>query len=160
SIAWKVNDKLSLGAQVNAMYGIYKDNLAINNANPLYGDGRLKMKNETWGWGGNLGFLYEFTPSTRVGLTWNSQVSLDFEATPEFTGLSPFISAALAKSGLLNSKLAVGIKVPQGAMGSLFTQVDERWAVLGSVGWQQWLKFGQVQIGIDDITNPKSLTTA
>ena len=48
----------------------------------------------------------------------------------------------------------VGIKVPQQAMASMFTQVDDRWALLGSVGWQQWSKFGQVQIGIDDSLNP------
>ena len=54
----------------------------------------------------------------------------------------------------------MGINVPQQVMGSLFTQVDDRWAVLGSVGWQQWSKFGQVAIVVDDITNPKSLTTA
>jgi long-chain fatty acid transport protein len=44
-------------------------------------------------------------------------------------------------------------------MGSFFTQVNERWAVLGSVGWQQWSKFGQVQLGIDNTTNPTSTTT-
>ena len=45
-------------------------------------------------------------------------------------------------------------------MASLYTQVDDRWALLGSVGWQQWSKFGQIQIGIDDTTNPTSLTAA
>jgi len=33
-----------------------------------------------------------------------------------------------------------------------------RWAVLGSVGWQQWSKFGQVQLGIDNTGSPTSLT--
>jgi long-chain fatty acid transport protein len=61
--------------------------------------------------------------------------------------------------GLLDSNIKVGIEVPQQVMGSLFIQVDDRWAVLGSVGWQQWSKFGQVQIGIDDTNNPTSLTT-
>jgi long-chain fatty acid transport protein len=44
-------------------------------------------------------------------------------------------------------------------MASLYTQVDDRWALLGSVGWQQWSKFGQVQVGIDT-TRPVDLTTA
>jgi long-chain fatty acid transport protein len=160
SVAWKVNDKLSLGASLNAMYGIYKDNVAINNVDPLLGDGRLKIKDETWGWGANLGLLYEITPQTRLGLTWNSQVNLDFNAPLEFAGLGPLVSAALDHAGLLNSSLAIGIKVPQQAMASLFTQVDDRWALLGSVGWQQWSKFGLVQVGIDDATHPVSVTTA
>ncbi|MCC7325660.1 MAG: outer membrane protein transport protein [Burkholderiales bacterium] len=160
SIAWKVTDKLSLGASLNAMLGIYKNNVAINNVDPRMGDGRLKMKDETWGWGANLGLLYEFTPATRLGLTWGSQVDLDFNAPLEFSGLAPGISAALGKAGLLGSSLAVGIKVPQQAMASLFTQVDARWALLGSVGWQQWSKFGQIQVGIDDSLNPTSITTS
>ncbi|MEO8303193.1 MAG: outer membrane protein transport protein [Betaproteobacteria bacterium] len=160
SVAWKVNDGLSLGASLNAMYGIYKNNVAINNVDPLYGDGRLKLKDERWGWGANLGLLYEMTSATRFGLTWTSQVNLNFNAPAEFTGLAPGVSAALGKAGLLNSSIEVGIKVPQQVMASLFTQVDERWALLGSVGWQQWSKFGQLQLGIDDSTHPKSLTTA
>jgi long-chain fatty acid transport protein len=159
SIAWKVNDKLSLGASLNAMYGIYKDNVAINNLNPLIGDGRLKLKDEKWGWGANLGLLYEITPATRLGLTWSSQVNLNFNAPLEFAGIGPVVSAALAKTGLLNSSLSVGIKVPQTAMASVYTQIDDRWALLGSVGWQQWSKFGQVQVGIEDISHPTSSIT-
>ena len=48
-------------------------------------------------------------------------------------------------------------KVPQQKMGSIFAQMNDRWAVLGSVGWQQWSKFGQVELGIDDTTNPRSI---
>ena len=44
-------------------------------------------------------------------------------------------------------------------MGSVFHQVNDRWAVLGSVGWQQWSKFGKAELSIDDTTNPTSLTT-
>jgi len=64
-------------------------------ASILLGDGRLKMKDQAWAWGGNLGSLCEFTPSTRVGLTWTSQVNLNFNAP------------------------------------GLFTQIDDRWALLG-----------------------------
>jgi long-chain fatty acid transport protein len=45
-------------------------------------------------------------------------------------------------------------------MASAFSQIDERWAVLGNVGWQQWSKFGQVAIGIDNSANPVALTTS
>jgi len=160
SIAWKATDKLSLGASLNAMYGIYKNNVAINNVDPLLGDGRLKTKDEAWGWGLNLGLLYEVSPATRIGLTWNSQVDLDFDAPLEFAGLGPAVRAALTKAGLLGGSLVVGIKVPQQAMASVFTQVDDRWALLGSVGWQQWSKFGQVQLGLDDSLRPTSITTS
>jgi long-chain fatty acid transport protein len=31
-------------------------------------------------------------------------------------------------------------------MASVFHQLNPRWAVLGSVGWQEWSKFGQLQL--------------
>ncbi|WP_291994045.1 outer membrane protein transport protein [Candidatus Accumulibacter sp. ACC003] len=160
SVAYKVNDKLSLGAGLNAMYGIYQDQVAINNPNPAFGDGRLKYDDNTWGWGANLGLLYEIDEGTRIGLTWNSQVNLDFKATPKFSGLSPLVASGLNKAGLLDSQLKIGITVPQQAMLSVFTQLDPQWAALGSVGWQQWSRFGRINIGIDNTSNPVSLTTA
>ena len=159
SIAYKVTNKLSLGASLNAMYGIYKNQVAINNFDPAYGDGQLKLDDHDWGWGGTLGLLYEVTAGTRVGLTWNSQVDLDFKGSAKFSGLAPGLSTLLNDRGMLNSDIKVRIKVPQQLMGSIFTQVNDRWAVLASVGWQQWSKFGQVQLGIDDTTDPRSITT-
>jgi long-chain fatty acid transport protein len=159
SVAYKVTDKLSLGASVTAMYGIYKNQVAINNVNPSFGDGQLKLDDDAWGWGLNLGLLYELTPGTRVGFTWNSQVDLNFNAPFQFSGLAPGVNTALSNAGLLNSKFDLGIKVPQQVMLSLFTQVNDRWALLGSVGWQQWSQFGQVQLGVDNTTNPTSAAT-
>jgi len=160
SIAYKVNDRLSLGATVNAMFGIMKQQVAINNPGALgAADGKLEVSDREWGWGLNLGLLYEVDPATRLGLTWNSQVKLDFSASPHFSGLSPVVAAALARRGAFDANLDLGIYVPQGVMASVFHQVNEQWAVLGSVGWQQWSKFGKVDISINDTNNPASLTT-
>jgi long-chain fatty acid transport protein len=160
SIAYRVNDRLSIGAGVNAMYGIFKQQVAVNNVLPLAPDGQLKVDDKTWGWGANLGVLYEVTPATRVGLTWNSQVTLDFGAPAQFSGLGPGFAVLFASRGLLDAQLNLGVRVPQQAMASVFSQLDERWALLGSVGWQQWSKFGEVEVGIDNTLNPRSLTTA
>jgi len=168
SIAYKATDKLSLGASVNAMYGIFKNQVAINipdaqrpgNFVPIRRsetDAQLNVEDETWGWGVSLGLLYEFNAGTRLGFTWNSQVDLDFSAQTEFSNLGQ-LGTALQNAGLLNKTLDIGIKVPQQLMGSIFHQVNDRWAVLGSVGWQQWSKFGQVQLGVDNTASPTSLT--
>jgi len=160
SVAYRVNDRLSVGAGVNAMYGIFKQQVAINNVLPSLADGQLKLDDKAWGWGANLGLLYEVSPATRVGLTWNSQVKLDFAAPAQFSGLGPGLSSLLAARGLLGAQVNLGVTVPQQVMASAFSQLDERWAVLGNVGWQQWSKFGQVAIGIDNTANPVALTTS
>jgi long-chain fatty acid transport protein len=166
AVAYRVNDQLSLGASLNAMYGVYKNEVAVNNRavnpniDPNYPDGQLELDDNDWGWGANLGLLYEVDERTRLGLTWNSQVNLDFEAKAKFSGLAPGLEAVLGQRGLLDSSIKLGINVPQQVMASAFSQVDDRWALLGSVGWQQWSKFGQVQIGIANPENPTSVTAS
>ena len=170
TIAWKATDKLSLGAGVNVMYGYYKNQVAINVPDTLRpgivvpsqraaGDAQLTLDDNTWGVGANLGLLYEFDPRMRFGLTWNSQVNLDFSAPAQFSNLGQ-LGTDLQNRGLLDATVKVGIKVPQQAMGSVFAQLNDRWALLGSVGWQQWSKFGQVQLGLDNTSSSNSLTTS
>ena len=158
SIAWKATDKLSLGASLNVMYGIMKNTVAVNNifGNP---DGQLTLDNNTWGVGANLGLLYEFTPGTRVGLVYNSQVKLDFSPQAQFTGLAPLLGAVLNARGLPGATVDLGVTVPQGVMLSGFHQVDDKLALLASAGWQQWSKFGKVDVGIES-NNPVGFTTS
>jgi long-chain fatty acid transport protein len=155
SIAWRVNPALSLGASVNAMYGKLRNQVAINTIDGP--DGRLVLDTHKWGWGANLGVLYEPSKTTRFGLTWNSEVKLDFSAPTEWSGLSRRLETVLANRGLLNTTLDLGVTVPQGVNGSFFHQLDDRWALLGSVGWQQWSKFGYVEVGVNS-DDPHSLT--
>ncbi|MBK7676054.1 MAG: outer membrane protein transport protein [Candidatus Accumulibacter sp.] len=158
SIAFRVTDKLSLGASVNAMYGYLKNETGIKNLFSA-NDGKLSMSDGTWGWGGNLGLMYEATPDTRFGLTYSSQVKLDFEPQARFSGTGPVLTALLDARGLNRATLNLGITVPQQVMGSVFHTVNDRLALLGNVGWQQWSKFGDVEVGVEDTNNPTSLTT-
>jgi len=158
SIAYRVNDRLSLGAGINGMYGIFDQQVAINNALPSLDDGRLEIDDNAWGWGGNVGVLYEPKPGTRLGLTYTSAIDLDFRGPAQFSGIGPILSAKLQARGLLDAKVDVGAKVPQQLMASMYTEIDEQWALLGNFGWQDWSEFGEVEIGIDNSQNPISLT--
>ncbi len=111
SIAYRATDKFSVGASVNAMYGYLKSVTAVNNLQPGLADGKVHLSDTEWGWGGNVGLLYEFTPDTRVGLTYSSQVNLNFSTPAQFTNLGPVMSALLGARGLLNANVNVGIKV-------------------------------------------------
>lgn len=155
SIAYRVSPQLSLGASVNATYGKLRTQLAVNNITGP--DGQLVLDSHEWGYGANLGILYEPTTATRFGLTWNSQVKLDFSAPTEFSGLARGIETVLHRRGLLNTTLDLGINVPQGVNGSVFHQINDRWGLLGSVGWQQWSKFGYVEVVVNS-NDPQSLT--
>ena len=105
-----------------------------------------------------MGLLYEVDRGTRFGITYNSPVKLNFNAQPQWNDLGPGIRTLLASRGLLDANIDLGVTVPQGVNASFYREVDPRWAVLGSVGWQQWSKFGEVDVGVDS-NNPTGLTT-
>ena len=155
--AWRVNENLSLGASLNAMYGKFENKVAVNNIIGL--DGSLSLDDNTWGFGANVGLLYEMGPGTRFGITYNSPVNLNFRATTQWDGLAPGIRALLASRGLLDANVDLGVTVPQGVNASFYHEMDPRWALLGSVGWQQWSRFGRVDVGVDS-NNPIGLTTS
>jgi long-chain fatty acid transport protein len=158
SIAYQVTDKLSLGGGINGMYGIFDQTVAINNAVPSLGDGSLQIDDDTWGWGANVGFMYEPKPGTRLGLTYTSEIELDFSGPAQFSGIGPVLTALLESRGLLDAQVDIGAKVPQQVMGSLYTEVNDRWALMGNVGWQDWSEFGEIELGIDNTQDPTSLT--
>jgi long-chain fatty acid transport protein len=139
------------------MYGKFDTKVGVNNI--VGPDGRLSLDDNTWGLGANLGLLYEVSPGTRFGITYNSPVDLKFNATTQWDGLAPALRAVLGTRGLLDADVDLGVTVPQGVNASFYHEIDPRWAILGSVGWQQWSKFGRVDVGIDS-NNPVSVTSA
>jgi long-chain fatty acid transport protein len=138
------------------MVGKFENRVAVNNI--VGSDGSLELDDNAWGFGANLGLLYEVNQGTRFGITYTSPVKLDFSAQPQWSDLGTGIRALLASRGLLDANVDLGVTVPQGVNASFYHEIDPRWAVLGSVGWQQWSKFGEVAVGVDS-NNPIGLTT-
>ena len=145
SLSFKATDWLSLGAGLNAMYGFMDSKLAVNTGTPV--DGQLHIKDTTWGFGGNFGVMITPAEGTRLGLTYQTPLRLDFQDTPELT-----VFGANAGSILLNNRqLDLGMTVPQSVMAGFYQQLCPKWAVMGDVGWQQWSQFGEVQVGVDSL---------
>jgi len=151
ALAYKVNDQLSIGVGLNAMYGVFQVETAVHNAlDPLIGDGQLDINAHDWGYGANLGVLYELQPGTRLGLDYTSAIDLNFTDTPTFTNLGPVLGAVLpAKIGQLD----LSMTVPQTVMASIYHELDGRWALLGNIGWQQWSEFGRIGVEVNSSTS-------
>lgn len=146
SVSYRVNDQLSVGVGAKAMYGILQTQMAIDTT-PLNhldrSDEQLKYEDTTWGYGGNIGAIYQPKPDTRIGLTYTSKVDLNFEDNLNISGTDPVI-------GLLNgARTKLDMTVPQTVTLSLYQKINERWAFLASTNWQDWSEFGQVYADVD-----------
>ncbi len=156
SVAYRVNPELSVGASLNAMYGMLRMQVVVNDS--VGADGELAADSNKWGVGANLGILYEPTKDTRLGITWTSALPPGLQRACEILGSLGADAGPARNRGLLDADLKMGINVPQGVNASVFHQLDREWALLGSVGWQQWSTFGIVEIGVDDLGELHSLT--
>ena len=143
SVSYQATDWLSIGVGLNAMYGYLNTELAVNNG--IGPDGQMTLKDTTWGFGANVGVLFKLSEQTRLGLTYLSQVKLDFSDTPSFTGLGPVLGGILANPSELN----LGTTVPQSVMLSAYHSLNDQWAVMADFGWQDWSAFGNVQAGVE-----------
>lgn len=160
TIALQLEKGLSVGAGLVAMKAFYHNKVGINNAifeEDIAPDGQLKLSDNTWGVGANLGVLYEANNCTRFGLTYQSPIKLDFSLPTQFSGIRPVLNGILLDTSLLHSNIDIGLEVPQSVMLSFFHQMSDQWAILMSTGWQNWKRFGQVDIGIST-TEPRRLT--
>lgn len=157
ALSYRLNDWLSLGAGLNMMYGYIDSQVAVNNIGDKRADGQLKYVDREWGYGGNFGVMVTPTTGTRFGLTYLTEVKLDFSAMPEFSGLGPVLQSALNARGLTTNNLDMTMHVPQMVMMSAFQDLNDQWSVMGNIGWQNWSRFGEIEIGVNSV-NPQSLT--
>ena len=164
ALSYRINEQLSIGVAANVMIGYLNYSAAINNRdtilNPNAPDGQMAMNDTTVGAGGNVGLLYEPKKGTRFGVTYYSQVKLNFGAVPTFTGLSGPLGTALQNGGHLTNELDLGVTVPQSVMVSSYHEFTERWAMMLDFGWQNWNQFGKVEIGLTGTPAALNTTTS
>ena len=146
AVAYQVTDWLSLGAGVVALYGVLEQKAAVNNPGPNQDDGRLKIEDDDWAYQVNLGVLVEPRKGTRFGLTYLSEGDLEFKDEPDFSNLGPGLEAILRAQGLLDAEIEVEFTMPQAVMLSGYHELNDRWVIMGNLGWQDWSEFGKVGV--------------
>jgi long-chain fatty acid transport protein len=149
AVSFRANEHLSFGAGFNWMFGFFNQENAVRNV-VQQTDGVFELNDNTQGFGANAGVLWEFNDEHRLGLTYVSQVKLDFSDVPEFTGLSPFMEAALERAGILGAEIDLGMTVPHMVMASTYHKLSDEWALMANVGWQNWNNFGKLQVSVGD----------
>ncbi|WP_283130314.1 outer membrane protein transport protein [Enterovibrio norvegicus] len=145
NIAWKANEYWSVGAGLSAVYGTaelnrHKGLLSFNGANGNASDKLITMEGDTFGFGWNVGTLYELDDKNRWGLAYRSEVTLDF--TGDFTDHTG-AAAGLPAGTTIKGDLEVVLPATLEASG--FNQIDDRWAVHYSVLWTEWSKFKELR---------------
>ena len=147
-LAYRFNDRLSLGAGPYMMYTDSKTKARVNNLLPDYGDGSVKLEEDGTAFGYMLGAMYEFTPATRIGAVYRSSVKPDLEGTPSFEDLDPLLREGLAALDLLGTEVDVDFTVPAQAQVGVYTELSDRWSLTGDLLWINMSEFGITRVSV------------
>jgi long-chain fatty acid transport protein len=172
SMAYKLNDRLSMGVGVNLQYIKGKLTQAIDQGSlcaptqaqlqalgvpgadpalcaglvPQGSDGFGKVNGNNWGGGYNVGLLYEPSSSTRIGLAYRSKIKQQLSGTARFRNTLPQFS----NFGIfVRTDARVDVDLPQSASASIWHDINNNWSVMADVSWTGWDTFDELIIQYD-----------
>ncbi|MHB1351912.1 MAG: OmpP1/FadL family transporter [Thiobacillus sp.] len=137
SIAYKVGETLSFGAGLNVQWIeatlTHRQPLGLPPAPATL----LKIKGDDYGWGYNLGALWQATPATRIGLSYRSEIDYTLEGTSSTS--DPVVSP-------LEGPVTAEVTLPDSASLSFFHTLSPTWDLLADVSWTGWSDFDDLPI--------------
>jgi long-chain fatty acid transport protein len=138
TVAYQVTDRLSLGASVQATYSNLNLHFAVPRLDPSIPDGNGSINGDDINPAFTLGAMYELSDRTRFGLSYQSELK------PEFNGDLKTTPRGLEVS--TDTKLPLGEYV----RFSVHQDMDERWSVDFTVGWDNWSTLGNVLVSTEN----------
>ncbi|WP_223160936.1 OmpP1/FadL family transporter [Salinicola aestuarinus] len=151
TFAYRLTPQLSVGVGPRLVYGNFRTESAVNNdvgGATDVADGQMEYEDHDVAWGWSLGALFELDDFTRFGVAYTSKVDLDFDDRPDFRRLdNPLVAGAVQSVAV--QRLGLGLRIPETVTASVFHQFSDEWAVMASLGWQNWSEFGDVAVELD-----------
>lgn len=165
SIAWRVNDRFSVGAGVSAQYvrveltqAVDFGTVCVANLDaltcgglgllPQGADGRARVKGDDWGFGYNLGAMFMPSPDLRFSVAYRSKIGHKLRGDAVFQRPAALPGALAAAFGDTGARASVDL--PESLSLSAYAEIDPRWSVMGDVTWMRWSRFQELRIRFDN----------
>ncbi|NQZ50109.1 MAG: outer membrane protein transport protein [Moritella sp.] len=136
NISYRINEQLSLGAGVSFVYAtaeLERNAGALGAIISAPADTQIaKMEGDGYGFGWNVGALYEVNENNRFGISYKSKVKTELEG--EFTGLT--------SNGEVDGTL--DLNLPSILEVSGYHKLTEQFAVSYSWQYSTWSDFGDI----------------
>jgi long-chain fatty acid transport protein len=133
SIASRLSPGFSVGAGINVQW---IEATLTNRISPLAPTSHIDIQGDDYGWGFNLGALWQISPNSRIGLAYRSEVDYTLE------GSATVSNFPLVPSG----PVTADITMPDSASLSLFHKLSPKWDLLADLTWTGWSAFDELRI--------------
>ncbi len=133
TLAYRITDWLSVGGGPQIMYANLEMKTKVP---PPNGTGEVKIDGDDVAFGYDVGALFELGEKTRLGILYQSEIE------PEFSGDVKFSGAAVNADAGTDTKITLA----QFVRASIYHEINDQWALLGSIGWEDWSAFKDINI--------------
>ncbi len=159
SVAYRVNERWSVGGGVSVMYSRARLTQVIDFGRALGGvsgtqDGSSAFSADDLGVGFNLGVLYELNANTRIGAQYRSGFDFHYKGDVDFT-VPANARAGLDGNGQTRAFTDGGMRadfpIPETASVSIYHDVpNSKWAFMGDITWTRWEVFDHLVFVADE----------
>ena len=149
NVAWKVNEKFSIGAGISLQYA--QADLK-KKSQKSWGDATLTPMTEidadstAWGW--NVGVMWSPLENLRFGLSYRSNVVHDAEGDLTIEGLPDAPDASPLDPAMLNGtyKGSATVEAPAWAMATAAWDVNDLLSLYATFRWANWSSFDTLEV--------------
>ena len=143
AVAYRVNDKLSLGAGFSFLYSNLTLHVAVNQPGS---DGRVKMDDlDDWGYQGFVGATYKATDRLTLGVVYRTEADAELEGDLKFENIT--IPPVNELTSQLN-KAQIDFTYPQVIQVGLKYKLTDDTVLMADFDWEEWSAFGDTRIGL------------
>jgi long-chain fatty acid transport protein len=167
SLAYRINENFSVGAGVSAQYVDVELSRAIDFGSicagtlglaacapsgflPQARDGKVTVQGNDWGFGFNLGVLYEPSANMRFGLAYRSRIRHELSGDARFDKPAGLPVPLALSSTFANTGARAGVDLPESLSASGYLELDPQWSVMADVNWMRWNRFNELRIRFDN----------
>ena len=157
NLAWKVNEKLSVGGGVSLQY-----------AKAELGSGRIVSKNghtinsnvkgDSWAWGWNVGVMFQPVETVRLGLAYRSNISHNADGHTTLNNVPVKTDNGLVLTNI-RSDMEVRIKTPDTITFSATWEATDALRLSGTARWSKWSNFHSLDVQNLDLAGTQFSST-
>jgi long-chain fatty acid transport protein len=113
-------------------------------------DGHATMDGDDWGFGWNVGYLFQLDQNTRFGVAYRSMIKHELKGNANWdfnvTGDAVVNKIIALNSGKADSAALVELRTPETFSINGFHQLNSQWAVMGDATWTRNSRMESIDI--------------
>ena len=142
NVAWKVSDKLSIGAGLSLQYAAADLKMKQDMGGVASGYGEIDA--DSFAWGFNVGMMWSPLENLRFGLSYRSRINHNADGDLELTNLQPQLPIPLPSSVTMDATAT--LSTPAWLMATAAWDVNELLSLYATFRWTDWSSFDSLKI--------------